>query len=81
MLKRILVTAALAVSTLTVGAASAGAADSPCTAPAQTASVPDNIAKHNGKRKCYWKDKYGQWCKFCYKYGDYQLEYCKDRGD
>ncbi|MGP3964074.1 hypothetical protein ACTWPT_49730 [Nonomuraea sp. 3N208] len=78
MLKRLVVATAVAASTLvisgpiTVQPANA-ATDANCTAVEQRA-VPAPAAK-----PCYWKTKYGMWCKYCYKFGKYRFEHCKSR--
>ncbi|MDP4503547.1 hypothetical protein [Nonomuraea turcica] len=75
MLKRLLVATAVAASTLVISGPittqAASAAGTLCTTVEQRA-VPAPAAV-----KCRWKERYGKWCKFCYKYGGWRLSYCK----
>lgn len=78
MLKRLLVAAAVAASTLVISSSittqPADATDAPCLAAEQTTATGHTAAA----KKCRWKEKYDMWCKFCYKYGKWRLSYCKD---
>ena len=80
MLKRALAAAALAAPAFlvagTVGAQPAGAdVSAPCTTAEQGTSAGENTPKVN----CRFVDRYGQWCKECYRYGGWRLEYCEDQ--
>ncbi|SDI18605.1 hypothetical protein SAMN05421505_13738 [Sinosporangium album] len=80
MLKRLLVAAVVAASTLVVSgtiSTQSANASGPLSISADRSAVSPGIAKAS----CRWVDRYGDWCKQCYKYGKWRLEYCKDKDE
>ena len=79
MLNRFLAATAVAASTVVVGGAiSAAPASATETAKVSTvvyapcaATGPSGITK-----RCKWKWHYGDWCRYCWKNGRWQLDYC-----
>ncbi|MFD1547592.1 hypothetical protein [Nonomuraea guangzhouensis] len=76
MLKRLLLTASLAASTLIV----TGTAT---TQPVSAASVCPPSAQHvtampqSADRKCEWRWWHHKWCKFCWRHGHWERQWCK----
>lgn len=76
MLKRLVVGAALAASTLTLTGAVTTSAASASTTP--SCSVPAKQAAHSAK-KCKWMwDSHHRWCKWCWFHGHWEKQWCKN---
>jgi hypothetical protein len=75
MLKRLLVAGAVVASTLVISGpiTTQPAIASDCTSIGESPAPVGTAAK-----KCRWQQRYGNWCKFCYKYGKWRMQYCRD---
>ncbi|GAA5086576.1 hypothetical protein HNP84_000878 [Thermocatellispora tengchongensis] len=81
MLRRLIVAAAVAASTLVVGGAmsaqpASAAPSTNCAVTGQAVALLDSAAK-----PCRWQEEEDYWCKYCYKKGKWRLKYCKDPED
>ncbi|MEU8103996.1 hypothetical protein AB0C18_09745 [Nonomuraea muscovyensis] len=79
MLKRLLITAAVAGSTLLVTgpitSQTANAASAYVPAGEQSLTVQTEVA-----RKCKWRKRNGRWCYYCRYHGEWRREWCRHRG-
>jgi hypothetical protein len=85
MLNRFLAATAVAASTLVAGGA-ISAAPASAAAPAKISTVvyaPCGATGPSGStRRCRWKDNgYGDWCRYCWMNGHWELDYCQYNGD
>ncbi|MEV5414154.1 hypothetical protein AB0K60_35635 [Thermopolyspora sp. NPDC052614] len=80
MLKRALAAAVVAAPaflvTGTIGAQPAGAVVS---APCATIEKGTPRSADTSQQRCRWRYRYGRYCKECYRYGSWRVEYCRDR--
>jgi len=79
MWKRTLAAAVVAVPTFMIGGAmgappAAAEASAPCTVGEQGAAT----AADTTQVRCEWRKRWGDWCKYCYRYGKWRLQYCDD---
>ncbi len=82
MLKRALAAAAVAAPAfLVAGTVSAQPAGAVVSAPCTTVEQGTPASQDTSQLRCRWRERYGEWCKECYKYGKWRLQYCKDYGD
>ncbi|MEV0201314.1 hypothetical protein [Nonomuraea sp. NPDC050691] len=74
MLKRLVITAALAGSTLVVG----GAATSQAASAAPKCATPSSqhVTSATATR-CMWRWWHGRRCKYCWRHGAWELQWCK----
>jgi hypothetical protein len=81
MLKRLLVAAAVAATTLVISGSPiitkpASAADALC--PAAEPTAPPGSTGSPPTTPCRWEQRYEMWCRFCYEYGQWRLNYCNE---
>jgi hypothetical protein len=82
MMKRVLAAAVVAAPVFvvggTVGASPAVAAPS---SPGATVDRGAAESVHEPTVRCEWRRRYGDWCRYCYRYGKWRLDYCDDDWD
>lgn len=80
MLKRLLMTAVLAGSTLVV---SGPAIAHTATAEARYAPIPASVTSARpcaaNARHCQWRHLFGRWCYYCKRHGTWERIYCRKR--
>jgi hypothetical protein len=81
MLKRTLLAAALTAPAFVVGGAAVQPASAEVSAPCTTAEQRTPTTTDTSEVRCRWRDRYGNWCKYCYKFGKWRLQYCRDYDD
>ncbi|WP_113703562.1 hypothetical protein [Nonomuraea lactucae] len=81
MLKRLLITAAVAGSTLVVtGPITSQAANAaPTYAPASQPVVTAQTTEANAR--CRWRKRHGRWCFYCWRHGEWERIFCRWQDD
>jgi hypothetical protein len=82
MVKRMLAAAAVAVPAFLVGGVpGAPPAAAETSAPCTVTDRGPAAASETTQVRCEWRKRYGDWCKYCYRYGKWRLQYCDDDWD